>query len=378
MSSNVNQTTLPGADQPLVLGQAVVVVIPLLTTVTTLLLGLRFFYKQKHKRPWSWDDHLLIAAYITYIISLVCLLIAGVRRDPKRTERENFNQGIHIMSAGSGFNMLTLILTKVSIIYTLLRITTNTQTVWHRYFLWGVIFLTVMIVGSSGITFCIETWWTTLDMDCVKNDSLWQWGIFAGVWSTGTDFLIAAFSWVIIWKLNMRMSEKIGIGLVLSTGIIAGTIAAIRLYQMIDFCAGIDPTKEVDDGILTKQYITLVLWSFVEAAATAMGSTAGAVRMMMNEVSRRLGETGLVRRASRLWSTHPGLPVRSTPTPAPDSPTEPVSPPAPAQNPRPTRKLFKGFRVLWLRLSSQTSVSAGVELAPISQGPSRSRAAAGN
>ncbi|KAK3998032.1 hypothetical protein QBC44DRAFT_364236 [Cladorrhinum sp. PSN332] len=368
MPSGVSNTPAP-VDEPLALGQAVVVILPLVTALTTFLLGLRLFYKYKYKKPSGWDDYLLVAAYITYIASLICLLVAGVRRDPNRTEKENFEQGIHIMSAGSGFNILSLILTKVSIIFTLLRVATMSQEMWHRYFLWGIIFLTIMIVGSSGVTFFVETWWSTLDKDCVSNDNLWRWGVFAGIWSTLTDFLIAAFSWVIIWKLNMRLSERIGVGLALSTGIIAGAIAAVKVSQMIDFCAGIDPNQPYDDETLTKQYIILVLWSFVESAVTAMGSTAGAVRMLINEASKRLGRLGLVKRASRLWSTTPGLPVTSTPTAAPGSPTPPA--------PRSARKLAKGFRVPWLRLSSQTSVAAaaGVELAP--QVPRRARVASG-
>ncbi len=41
---------------------------------------------------------------------------------------------------------------------------------------------------------------------------------FAEVWSAATDFILAAFPWVVFWKLQMKPVEKIGICICMSMG----------------------------------------------------------------------------------------------------------------------------------------------------------------
>ncbi|KAK4160837.1 hypothetical protein QBC43DRAFT_337776 [Cladorrhinum sp. PSN259] len=310
MSTTVTAMPTPSPSAAsLPLEKAIVVVLPSVTILTTILLALRFYCKRRYNKVIGWDDYLLVASYISYLASLVCLLIASLGRHPNHSEEDNFDQGVHVMSAGSAFNILSLVLTKVAIIVTLLRITESTQNVWHRFFLYSAAILTVITVGSAGMYICLETWYNTLDEDCIDGAPMWKYGIFVGVWSTISDFLIAAFSWIIIWKLQMHISDKIGVGLVLSLGMLAGAIAGIKVHQLVDFCAAIDPNVPYDTGLLAKRSIILVLWSFVEAAVMVMGATAPNVRLLIQGISKRLMQLGWIKTDSREASTKNGLSV---------------------------------------------------------------------
>ncbi|KAK8137010.1 Integral membrane family protein [Apiospora sp. TS-2023a] len=47
------------------------------------------------------------------------------------------------------------------------------------------------------------------------------------------DFALALFPWLIIWKLQMRVQEKIGTAVAMSLGILAGVFAILQIKSMI-------------------------------------------------------------------------------------------------------------------------------------------------
>ncbi len=72
----------------------------------------------------------------------------------------------------------------------------------------------------------------------VQGSSCWDgrvivyYDIFSAAYSALMDFTLAFLPWQFLWKLQMKRSEKIGVGIALSMGVFAGATAIIKTSKL--------------------------------------------------------------------------------------------------------------------------------------------------
>ena len=72
----------------------------------------------------------------------------------------------------------------------------------------------------------------------VQGGSCWDgrvivyYDIFSAAYSALMDFTLAFLPWQFLWKLQMKRSEKIGVGIALSMGVLAGATAIIKTSKL--------------------------------------------------------------------------------------------------------------------------------------------------
>lgn len=54
------------------------------------------------------------------------------------------------------------------------------------------------------------------------------------------DFSLALLPWKIVWNLQMKRLEKIGVGVAMSLGMVAGILGVIKVVQAVTITAGPD------------------------------------------------------------------------------------------------------------------------------------------
>lgn len=55
---------------------------------------------------------------------------------------------------------------------------------------------------------------------CLPKNILINLGIFAAAWTAAMDFVLALIPWALLWNLQMKTTEKIGVGIAMSLGLL--------------------------------------------------------------------------------------------------------------------------------------------------------------
>ncbi|KAF3005222.1 hypothetical protein E8E14_001332 [Neopestalotiopsis sp. 37M] len=109
--------------------------------------------------------------------------------------------------------------------------------------------------------------------------------IAGNIWNIVMDFALALFPWIVIWKLNIKRWEKVGLCATLSLGIIVAIISAIRQAWQDN-----PANSKLDDWYYWHQGHSMI-WYSAEVAGTIMVQCIPVMRTLFGEVntSRRTG-----------------------------------------------------------------------------------------
>lgn len=119
---------------------------------------------------------------------------------------------------------------KTSFGLTLLRITDG----WYRKFIWFCIitmniamFLSALFLWTS-CTPIRKTWDTEVKGTCWDQKTSAYYNIFASGYSALMDFTLALLPCRFLWTLPIQTKEKVGAGLAMGMGVVAGIMAVIK------------------------------------------------------------------------------------------------------------------------------------------------------
>lgn len=117
---------------------------------------------------------------------------------------------------------------KISFGVTLLRLTAG-KIRWTVWFC--VVTLFIFMLPSAFIIWiqCTPTakaWDPTLEGHCWNPVYTVNYGIFNAAWCAVADFYLALLPWTLIWGLQMRTREKIGVGIAMSMGLLYVSLGA--------------------------------------------------------------------------------------------------------------------------------------------------------
>ncbi|KAJ3539443.1 hypothetical protein NM208_g5495 [Fusarium decemcellulare] len=220
-------------------GPTVIAVCISVTVVAAVFLGLRLYCKIVRGRGLWWDDHLLIAAWVSLSVAValaVYVVTLGFGKDMSEVDPANVPEIALVATINGVFCVFAATWSKTSFALTLIRF----QGGWMNTLLWVVIVLMniimdlVIVFSFVKCTPAQKIWHSNLPGKCWDPLVATYYNIFAGAFSGAIDLLLCLLAWTIIWKLPMRAREKVGVGIALTFGVFPARL--LRLQSNVTGC----------------------------------------------------------------------------------------------------------------------------------------------
>ncbi|KAL4777259.1 hypothetical protein BDW60DRAFT_520 [Aspergillus nidulans var. acristatus] len=236
--------------------------------ICLVLVGLRVWVRTRIIKSWGWDDPFILLAFLCATMNSIFVTVsahygtghhASDLSDYQRIESTKFNwlsQGFHVMSTNWG---------KVSVAIFLLRIIHKVK--HHRPMMYGGIVLLTVVN-----TVCVYT----IYGQCTPTRKLWNssgeghcwdptvqrnYAFFQGSFSAFSDLVLAVYPLTTIYGLQMALKVKIGLGCVLSLGVIAMIAAIVKTINLASLSARADypwDTVDLTIWIAIEQYLIIL------------------------------------------------------------------------------------------------------------------------
>ncbi|KAL3452753.1 hypothetical protein BJX65DRAFT_319464 [Aspergillus insuetus] len=212
-----------------------------LCALSTLLVTLRILVRTHLLRSFGWDDTSILLALLCAILNTILVTISAHHGTGRHaadlaayqvTQSTKYNwlsQGFHVMSTNWG---------KVSVGLFLLRIIQKVKNQRHAPVMYAGLVLMTLINAVCVYTIygqCSPTrrlWDQTLEGECFDPEVQRDYAFFQGSASAFSDLVLAVYPLFTIYHLQMPLRLKIGLGILLSLGIIAMTAAIIKTINL--------------------------------------------------------------------------------------------------------------------------------------------------
>ncbi|KAF1938269.1 hypothetical protein EJ02DRAFT_29331 [Clathrospora elynae] len=235
-------------------------------------LGLRIYAKLSRKQLLWWDDHILIVSWILLLAEAVILqvgIILGFGRPGSTLPIENLPKISMCFSVMATVACFASTLSKISFGVTLLRLTTGHLS----RFIWFCIISLVLVNIPSALSLWFGCGFLNTETWCWKANVTVNYGYFNAAWCAAADFALALLPWYLIWGLQLKLKHKIGLGIAMSTGVLAGICAIVKGIYLIQL-------REQDFSYNGKE---AVLWTIVETAAAIIAASIPVLRVFFKE-----------------------------------------------------------------------------------------------
>ena len=191
-------------------------------------------------------------------------------------------QPFHVICTGVG---------KMSIAVLLLRITPKNTTL--RRFLF-VLILLVMVTNIVSVAFIFAQCHPTHKLwDPMIKGSCWHFNVqedmayLQSAVSSFSDLVLAVLPAPIIWKLQLRLTVKIGLGSAMSLGILSAAAGTAKTIQIRTLSARSDYTYKTVD---------LILWGCTENFTIITAACIPTLRPLLPMISKRLSNNDQTKR----------------------------------------------------------------------------------
>jgi len=249
-----------------------------LTFFATIFLCLRIYTKRLTGRSLWWDDWILIAAWVTIIVTdgLTTALVVenGLGHHSWDLRITDLTAFIKILSTRATFTLTTLGWTKISFGITLLRLTKGR--------IKAVVWFCIITINITTFISAIVPWVQCVPLSKTWNpmEDGWCWAprvgtkiwIGMGAYNALMDFTLAALPCTILRDVRLKLREKIGVIVAMSMGIIAGAVAIAKCVALPNLGAG-DSYNEVE----------LFNWDITEGTVTMMAACIPTLRILFRE-----------------------------------------------------------------------------------------------
>ncbi|KAJ2897632.1 hypothetical protein MKZ38_004532 [Zalerion maritima] len=249
-----------------------------LSIAALVFLILRVYCKFRMSRGLWWDDWVMIAAWILLLAD--CILQSyttslGFGHHVYAIDEDILPKlGLALNFSGT-FIVLAAAWSKTSFAITLLRVSTG----WLKHLIWFLIATINLFMILSAIfrwNSCkpIEkSFDRTIEGTCWPEKPLLYYDIFSSAYSATADIVLALLPWQLIFSLQMRTKEKVGVALAMSMGLFAGATAIVKCAQL--------PT--LADGDFTYTGTSLIMWGAAEPAVAIMAGSIPVLRVLIKE-----------------------------------------------------------------------------------------------
>lgn len=153
--------------------------------------------------------------FITFIVISIYATKFGLGKHYVDVDPLGLPDLLYLLPIGQFFAVVSVAVSKSSFILTLLRLV---EEMWHKVALWIML---VTINGSMGSIAIVQFFQCSVPPTpgCVTNEQVIGLGSYAAGYSAAMDLVLTAFPTLVIWKLQMKRSDKIGIIASMSLGV---------------------------------------------------------------------------------------------------------------------------------------------------------------
>jgi len=137
-------------------------------------------------------------------------------------DMRNMGRLLLTINVAGSFSVTAAIWSKTSFAFTLLRLTDG----WVKKLVWFIIISMNIAMGLSALlpwvtcTPVQKSWDLSVEGKCWSPTVLVHYNIFSAAYSGLMDITLALLPWKIIWNLQMKFKEKIGVALAMSMGLL--------------------------------------------------------------------------------------------------------------------------------------------------------------
>ncbi|EFQ35342.1 hypothetical protein CGRA01v4_13362 [Colletotrichum graminicola] len=244
-------------------------------------LSLRLYCKfRKHSGLW-WDDYVLIASWTCLLISVALttyIISLGFGKHIYVVPPMNLPMISLTGNIITTTSITAAVWSKTSFAMTLLRIK---EQGWTRYVIWAAIISMNVLMGLNALASWVQCtpiekfWMRQTPGSCWDPRVATYYDIFASGYSALMDILLAMLPWPMILGLQMKIQEKIGVGIAMSMGLLAGSTAIIKCTTLPSLLSG-DFTY--DGG-------QLAIWGTCETSVTIMAASIPVLRVLVRDVA---------------------------------------------------------------------------------------------
>ncbi|KAH8896045.1 hypothetical protein GQ53DRAFT_623068, partial [Thozetella sp. PMI_491] len=251
-----------------------------MSAVSLVFLVSRIVCKVRYKKVLSVDDALLGVAWACLVSSNVLTCLAT-----------KYGLGVHIwdivdfaalplanelLFIGEALVIWGIAFAKTSFCFTLLRLAVKR---WHKIVIWFCIITVNVVMWMCALTFFVsctpiaKKWDPSVPGTCWDTEPSVNFAVFAGVYSAMTDIGLAMFPTVLIWKLQMKRVEKVGVCLCMGMGVVSGVMACVKSAYLVDSLAD-----------YTYKSVPLLNWSAIELSVVVMACSIPFLRLLFREI----------------------------------------------------------------------------------------------
>ncbi|KAJ6003040.1 hypothetical protein N7451_005587 [Penicillium sp. IBT 35674x] len=247
--------------------------------------ALRLYCKIMLARGLGWDDAVCVLSWLLQLV-YTGLVTKGVQmgvigRHAGAIENQNIiPHALKLVYIGFVVIIFGCVFAKTSFVITLLRIVTRP---WQKMALWFILISMNAIMWLCGICYLAQckptaALWNTALMPTAE---CWPVIVFenialtAGAYSGCMDFILALFSWVTLWNIQMKKREKFGVLIAMSMGVFASVAAFIKTSKLVN-------VAQVKD--FTYYCTPIILWASAETGLTIWAVSIPTLRILIKRM----------------------------------------------------------------------------------------------
>lgn len=197
----------------------------------TLFLSARLWAKLTRRHGLWWDDYILLITWGVLTINDIMITVQWATGYVTPV----WDIRMHaLIDTTSCLTLLGQSLSKTAFAVTLLKLTKGER--WQQWVLWFII-ITMNLYNLIKILFewsraCgVKKDHELVRLDfCLHDDFLDNFKKGGNIYNIIMDFVLAAYPWMITWNLSIKTSEKIGLCVVMSLGMVVAIESAIRTH----------------------------------------------------------------------------------------------------------------------------------------------------
>ncbi|KAJ5133983.1 hypothetical protein N7526_005348 [Penicillium atrosanguineum] len=275
MGTELSQSDLDESRAPLVQG-----VMWTMAVVALVIVMMRLYVRVAMRHVFGWDDFIIIIAICCLVAyAAVCHVAStiGLGRHLAFVEEnpENLINVALLCDIGESLAIMACTLGKTSFAVTLLRIVVQR---WMIALLWFVI-VTMNVINILAALFVFlqckdprHLWNPAIPSKCWPDSVFTDFSLFVGAYSGAQDFVLALLPWTIVWNLQMKKKEKIGVAFAMSLGVFAGAASIVKTTYLVALSAKADFTWEL---------APLLWWAAVEDGLAITAASIPALKPLL-------------------------------------------------------------------------------------------------
>ncbi|KPM36352.1 hypothetical protein AK830_g10220 [Neonectria ditissima] len=262
--------------------QAVCYTLLVTAIISTLL---RCYVRTRLVKNFGFDDWCMLAALTSFTLFVAFALVGvhyGTGRHRADLDPEDFKSAMKAWWFCYIWYCISMIMSKISIGYLILRITVRTLDTF-------IIYGTMLVTLLAGLTFFFVTlfqcrpisffWNHDQEGSCVSVDVIMALTYLYSVFSLISDFTCAILPMFLVWSLNMDRRSKIALIPILAMACVASSAVAVRFAYVKDF-------KNPDFLWST---IDIAIWSTTEQGLAVTAGSLATLRPLLRLINHKLG-----------------------------------------------------------------------------------------